>query len=704
MLLITASTSWADDGMWLLALLNKYNAAELKHMGLKIPVEDISGEKDGSLSEAVVTFGSGCTGSIISSQGLILTNYHCSYSAIQQLNNPSRDISNKGYWAKSNGQEMPVSGLSITINKRILDITAEVKTLLSTLTPASIKQASEQVKAKYEKTYPQYRAIIKSYKNNSLFVLFLQVQYNDIRLVGLAPKDVAKFGGETDNWMWPRHSADFAFFRVYGDKNGNPASFNSSNKPLAVKTYLHISTEGYKQGDFTMSMGFPGQSDRNATAAQIKEKINVINPAMIVARQKRQAILEEEMSANDRIRMLYAEKYATSANYYKNAVGMNYWVDKLSIVAKKEAIEQDWINWTATKNTPGDDYKTVLNNIGFSLDQNAAYKRALTYSGECFITVCDMIGYVTGFGKGYENFVEDYKKDPSKKMNFLVNLRNYYRSFDPAVDKRVTKAMMQLVFDSLQASLRPDIFEKKQLLSAKDIDQFVDDVYATSIFADSARLKNWLDNPKGSIQDDPAYQLSGSISAKHMELIHLSGSNGAMLNRSKTLYDISLAEYKDKLYYPDADKTIRLSYGTVSDLRLDDKVLPFQTTLSELVKKSASTNIDYTLNPALAAIWKNKNFGSYGKDGDVPVCFITNGDVTGGNSGSPMMNGEGKLIGLVFDCNWESMTREFNYEKTLHRVICTDIRYVLLLTEKFSGSKRIVDEINLFNPALSAKR
>lgn len=701
LLLIVVSPLRADDGMWLLALLKKYNAEELKRMGLKIPVDAISGEKDGALSEAVVAFGSGCTGSIISPEGLVLTNYHCSYSAIQQLNNPVRDLSGRGYWAKNTGEELPVSGLTVTINKKILDITGEVKRQLSAAAAGGgVKEALSAVTQKYQQAYPQYKVLTKAYKNNSLFVLYLQQQYSDVRLVGLAPKSVAKFGGETDNWMWPRHSADFAFFRVYADKQGKPATFSPSNVPLAAKTYLHISTEGYRKGDFAMSMGYPALSDRNATSAQVWEKVAVVNPPMIAARKLRLGILEEEMAASKTIAMLYAEKFATSANYYKNSVGMNDWVARLGTIAKKQAFEQSWLNWVGTGSGRSEEYRDLLKNIRQGIEENAPYKRALMYSSEGFTNSCDMIGFVNAFGKSFRSFTEDVKKQPARRGDLLRTLSMHYKGFDPTVDKRVTRAMMQLVLDSVPAPLRPDIYEKKGLRTREEVDRYVENVFATSLFADSARLSAWLKNPQTAIDNDPGLELTESINANQMALMRQSSAGSAKLYRGLAAYTTSVAEYNGNLYYPDADKTLRLSYGTVSDLQVDGTTKPWQTTLSGLMAKADNTNKDFVLHPQLEAIGKQKDFGRYGANGDMPVCFVTNGDVTGGNSGSPMLNGEGKLIGLVFDCNWESMTREFNYEKDLHRVICTDIRYVLLLTEMFSGSQRLTSEILKTNKLL----
>jgi hypothetical protein len=689
----------ADDGMWLLALLKRYNAQELKAMGLKIPIEQLTGETEGAISEAVIAFDKGCTGSIISNNGLILTNYHCSYSAIQQYVSPTNDIFQNGFWAKSTQEELPVSGLTITINKRILDVSDEVKSQMNNTTSSGnkVQDAMAAVSEKYKKQYPQYKIQIKPYKNSSIFVLYLQQQYSDVRLVGVAPKNVTKFGGETDNWMWPRQSCDFAFFRVYG-KNGAPASYAPTNTPLPVKTYLHVSTDGYKKGDFAMSMGYPSQSDRNATSFQINDKEQTFNAPLIAVRKVRQSVLEDEMNKNPVIKQIYAEKYATSANYYKNAVGMNEWINKLNIISKKQAFENKWMNWVSQNESSKNTYGATLQNIKAALDANTALKRAQTYYSESFSTACEIIQFLSAFGGAVKTYPAEVNSKSSTAKNVQLNFTRYYKGIDVNVDKRVTKEILKLLKDSLPSDFLPDVYATKNLTSHEAIDKYVDDVFQTSLFCDWNKLQNWLNNPSGTFENDPMTLLYKSINEKEREIFKTCQANADKAHRIIYSYYNSVSDFKNSDYYPDADRTERLSFGTISDLQVDGKTIPYQTTLNSLVAKSDSVNIkDYQLNSKLKEIWQKKDYGTFGSNGDMPTCFITNGDVTGGNSGSPMMNGEGKLIGLVFDCNWESMTREFNYEKDLHKVICVDIRYLLLVTQKFSGSNRIIDEITKAN-------
>lgn len=684
----------ADEGMWLLALLKQYNAEELKAMGLKIPVDKLTGENEGGVSEAVVAFGSGCTGSLISGSGLVLTNYHCSYGAIQQYLSPSNDIFKKGYWAAKAGDELAVGDLTVTINKKILDVSAEVKAQFQAGSAAgSVNKAITTVSNQYQQKYPGYKVLVKSYRNNTLFVLFLQLQYRDVRLVGVPPKNVAKFGGETDNWMWPRQSADFAYFRVYADKNGKPAPYSKNNVPLTVKNYLRISTEGYKKGDFAMSMGYPAQSERNATSYQIWQKTQVLNPPMIAVRSLAQSILEEEMGKSNFLKQLYAEKYATSANYYKNAVGMNFWVDKLHIIDKKEAFQSNWKHWVLQDKAREAMYSGNLEDLKALIEANARFKRAQTYYSECFSMASGITQFLSAFGQGFYNYHENLKKHPDISKSLAINTMAYYKKMDMAVEQQIAKAMLKIIRDSLPADLQPEIFALKNLHTDEQIAQYVQGMFKTSAFADLAKLQRWFKQPTGSLNDDPLVLLMASIEKKQKEVYRMAESNARKVSAITEAYYNSISAFKEGKYYPDADRTVRLSYGTVEDLALDGKVVPFQTTLDQLIAKADTLNKDYLLNQQLAGLWQKKDYGKYAVNGVMPVCFVTNGDVTGGNSGSPMMNGKGEIIGLVFDCNWESMTREFNYEKDLHRVICVDVRYLMFVTEQFSGTPRIIREI-----------
>jgi hypothetical protein len=448
-----------------------------------------------------------------------------------------------------------------------------------------------------------------------------------------------------------------------------------------------------------MSIGYPATSDRNATAAQVWEKVNVYNPPLLAVRKARQSILEKEMAARNDIRLMYAEKYSASANYYKNATGTNYWVNKLGIIAKKETDEQKWLDEAKGKNENATRKSETLTAIRNGIKENADNKRALMYFSEGFSTACDMIRFVSAFGERMVTYPEELKKNPALKKDMRNNIRNYYKSYDLSVDQQVTRAIITLLWDSLPHALLPDFYDLNKLDSKDAIEKYVDAVYTNSVFSDSLRLNKWMNNPTANIEADPAFLLAQSIDKKQKEVYRNSQPIANTTVRNTMAYNASITGDAGKAFYPDADRTIRLSYGEITDLKLDSSIVPFQTMLGELIKKSErSAQVkDYLLNPMLAEIWKNKDWKKYTGGTDFPVCFITNGDVTGGNSGSPMLNAKGEMIGLVFDCNWESMTREFNYNKDLHRVICADIRYVFMLTEKCSGSARLAKEAGVFN-------
>ncbi|WP_140938997.1 S46 family peptidase [Sphingobacterium lumbrici] len=677
-----------DGGMWLLPMVEKFNAEDLKEKGLEIPLEQLGGQ-DGALTEAVVQFGKGCTASFISSTGLLLTNYHCAYSAIQDLDNAKRNLWVNGYWASNYKEELPASGLSVTVNRKILDISAEFAALCSKKpTKQEIISAEKQLEAKYRKQYPApNRILMKSYNEHKIVTLYVQEQYNDVRLVGIAPKSVAKFGGETDNWMWPRHSGDFALFRVYTDVPGKSQTVDKV--PLKPKKWLKVDTNGIYKGDFTMSMGFPMMSDRYSTSFQVNEKVTVLNPPMIIARKKVMDIYSQAMTASDIIRRQYQEKFAEMANYYKNAIGMNFWIDTLQTVRKKEQVEASWLQGTVDA-AELKRRQDLYHNIQKSIQENASDMRALTYYGEA-TAACEVIRFISSFGKSY---TELDKRPIADKSNLLSNISLYYNRFDMDVDRHITKEMMKLMIDSLSVDQLPKLFVEKGLTTYRAIDGFVDELYEKSIFADSAKLIAWVKKPSYSISSDVAVTFAEALSEKHRAVFQIAIPNNYSVNGLVGRYRTSATKNIDAPWYPDADKTIRLSYGKVDDLRLGGNIVKYYTAMDEMLVKAKSGKKDYELHPKLTQIIEGKQFRNYAVNGQMPVCFITEGDVTGGNSGSPMLNGKGDLIGLVFDCNWESMTREFNFDKELHRVICADIRYLLLLTEEFSGSKRILNEMD----------
>jgi len=664
----------ADEGMWLVSLIKKHNASALKELGLEISPEQLTGESLSSPSLSVVRFGSGCTGSFISKDGLLLTNYHCSYSAIHQLSNSKRDIYEDGFWALERKDELPVKGISVTVNITIFDVSAEVLPSGSpTLSAAGIKERVGIVESAYKKRYPKYKTTIKSYNNNKVFIVYIQQIFKDVRLVGVAPKNIAKFGGETDNWMWPRHSADFALFRVYADIKGNPTDYSPSNVPLKPANNLNITKEGYNEGDMAFSLGYPASTRRSSLSFDVWATRFLDNPPMVAVRTLRQNILEEGMRSDNGLKLKYQEKFSSSANYNKNAVGMNFWIDKTDLISVKEHSEKEWVD------------KSIYLNIKRLYNDIYSCRRALNYLNESFGNSCEVMRFESSFGSWLKKFKLSNAISPTKS-DFLRNVSIYYKNVDIELDKKITYNMLALLRDSVDKNNLPELF--KVFSTRESIETFTDSLYSNSIFSDTLKIKRWIAKPNSDYDRDPIVTFNNLVEKKKNELSRYMGVKMDSINLyMRELYKIRDIKSETNLY-PDADNTLRLSYGKITSLNADGKSLPHKTIFREILEKGKLENPDYKINPLLLKISEHPDF-----DKNQPVCFITNGDVTGGNSGSPMLNSKGEIIGLVFDCNWESMTRDYRYDINLNRVICLDVRYMLLIIEKLSNSSKLIDEI-----------
>ncbi len=694
----------ADEGMWLLPLIEKLNMGKMTELGLKLSAEDIYSLNKASVKDAIIIFGGGCTGEIVSSQGLILTNHHCGYGSIQQHSSVDHDYLRDGFWAMSKDQELPNPNLAVTFLIRIEDVSAQI---LANVKPGMSETdrttAINEVRQTIEKKATEgnnYRAQVGSFYGGNYFYLLVYERYNDVRLVGAPPTSIGKFGSDTDNWEWPRHTGDFSVFRVYSGPDGKPAPYSKDNVPLKPKHYLPVSIKDLNKGDFAMIMGYPGRTNRYMTSFEINEQLQIVHPDRIKIRGIKQDIWMKDMQTNQKINIQYASKYFGSSNYWKYSIGQKAGLERLNVKAKKEEIENQFNKWVVATPERKAKYGEALNMIKTSVEGRAEYFNALQYINEC-MQGCELFGLNRGVG----NLIAALKTGDKQKISdattqFKNNAADFYKDYNPPTDLKSMKAMLNLYRADVPAKFHPDFYtlvvDKKFKGS---IDKFVDDLFAKSVFSSESKLNAFLAKPVlKTLETDPVYLTTTSFYKVGADVSKGSSQFDATLATGKRTWVAALMEMApEKTQYPDANSTMRLSYGTVKDYDPRDAVTyKYFTTLQGVVDKYKPGDYEFDLPKRLIDLNAKKEFGRYGSPkGYMPVCFLTTNDITGGNSGSPVMNGNGELIGLAFDGNWESMSGDIAYEPELQRTIVVDIRYVLWVMDVYSGAKHLVDEMTI---------
>ena len=694
----------ADEGMWLLPLIEKLNIGTMTQLGLKLSAEDIYSLNKACLKDAVVIFGGGCTGEIVSSQGLILTNHHCGYSSIQSHSSVDHDYLKDGFWAKTKEDELPNQGLSVTFLVRIEDVTdqvlANVKPGMSeTDRNAAISDARSAVEKKASEGN-NYRNSVSSFYGGNNFYLLVYERYNDVRLVGAPPSSIGKFGDDTDNWEWPRHTGDFSVFRVYSAPDGKPASYSKDNVPLKPKYWLPISLKDLNKGDFSMILGYPGGTQRYYTSYQVGEIMNITNPNRIKIRGIKQEIWMKDMNSSEKTRIQYSSKYYGSSNYWKYSIGQNNQLKNLNVMAKKQAIEAQFNTWVNADPDRKAKYGESLNMIKSAIEGRAEYQNALQYLSEC-IQGCELLqfnqvatGLITALKSGDNSKIADAVKQVKD------NIGDLYKDYSAPTDLKSMKAMLNLYRADVPAKFHPDFY--KNVVDKKfkgNIDKFVDNMFAKSVFASEAKLTAFLDKPVlKTLENDPVVLTYTSIRTVAMDISKERSKFDDNLNIGNRLWVAALREMTpEKTLYPDANFSMRLTYGTVQDYDPKDAVTyKYYTTLQGVVDKYIPGNYEFDVPQRLIDLNNKKEYGRYASSkGYMPVCFLTTNDITGGNSGSPVMNGNGELIGLAFDGNWEAMSGDVTYEPALQRCIVVDIRYVLWIMDIYSGAKNLVDEMTI---------
>ena len=704
LLLGFSPASKADEGMWIPMLINK-NIAEMQELGLKLTAEDIYNVNNSSMKDAITIFGRGCTGEIISPEGLLLTNHHCGYGSIQKVSTPEANYLDDGFWAMNKGEEIPVEGLTVQFLDYMKDVTYKI---LAGTTPDmsaaerdSIIEARKEYVIDFSTKDTDLSARVVSFFGGNEYYLFVYETFTDIRLVGTPPESIGKFGADTDNWMWPRHTGDFSMFRVYTGPDGKPATYAEENVPLEAKHYLPINIAGVEKDDFAMIMGYPGGTDRFLSSFGVDLAINTTNPAIVKIREEKLATFRVGMDADEDVRLQYATKHAHTANYWKYYIGQTKGLKRLKVKEKKQQEEAEFQNWLNSNPKQKMIYGDALVLLGDSYDVLGQYALAQTYFIEGIYRGSEILGYAYKYSKlskvlgDKESTQEDIEKSANK---LLGGVDTYFKDYNEPIDHNLFAAMMQMYHENVPLDQQPAYLLKMDKKFKGDFNKYADYVYSKSLFASKDKVEAFLSNPnKKKLDKDPAMIAVNAFFTNYREISAKQQDANDKLAKGHRLYIAGLqAMNPDKNYSPDANFTMRLSYGTVQDYYPADAIhYEYFTTMDGVMQKEDSDNWEFIVPAKLKELYEAKDYGQYGEGDVMKVCFLTNHDITGGNSGSPVINGNGELIGLAFDGNWEAMSGDIAFEPELQRTINVDIRYVMFIIDKFAGATNLIEEMTL---------
>ncbi len=700
-----------DEGMWLPMFVERLNWTDIQKMGLQLTIDELYSINHSSLKDAVVGLAEGsapngffCTGEIVSDKGLLFTNHHCAYDVIQRHSSIQHDYLTDGFWAMNAEDEIPNPGLTASFLVRMEDVTEQVLSELDDemtieKRAAKIREITSPIKEKASED-GKYDAVVKSFYDGSEYYLFVYQTFKDVRLVGAPPSSIGKFGGDTDNWMWPRHTGDFAILRVYSAPDGSPADYSKDNVPLKPKHHLPVSVKGYEKDDYAMIWGFPGNTERYLTSYGIDFAINQKNPAIIDVFGTMLDVMKTQMDADPAIRIELASDHAGIANVWKYFIGQTRGLKRLDVKSKKEEIEKDFINWYKKNDETNEKYGNVLQNLQAAYQQMEGtitpfYLIAIGSSNiECLNLSMQTVVMEEMLEKKKENKAQiELTIDALKETS-----EEFYSDYNISMDRDMLSSMLSLFKKRLSLNQLPDIFTTINAKFNGDINSYVDYVFKNSIFTDKDRYNKFLSNPKvKTLKKDPINELSSSfnkiIASYQANLAE--GQQNVSLNMRKFIAGLREMNPSVK-YYPDANSSMRFTYGTIKDYYPADAVhYDYITHAKGILEKEDPTNEEFIVSPKLKELIKKGDFGIYGKDGDLVINFLSTNDITGGNSGSPVINGKGELIGIAFDGNWEAMSGDIAFENELQRTISVDIRYVLFVIDKYAGAKHLIDELTL---------
>jgi len=697
-----AGSARADEGMWLLPLIQQMNGQSMQDLGCELTPEQIYSINNTSLKDAIVQFGGGCTGEIISPEGLLVTNHHCGYGSIQKLSSVEHDYLKNGYWAMNRSEELPCEGLTVTFLEYMKDVTAEVKAIQSKAekkyrrkkdaqekTAKAIEEGIVKLQEEVVRQNPDCDVVITPFYNENIYYLIVYKVYEDIRFVGAPPSSIGKFGADTDNWMWPRHTGDFSMFRVYSAPDGSPATYSAENVPLKAKNHLKISLAGVQEGDYTMIMGYPGRTTRFQTSPELKNQL-AGNDIKIAARTIRQNVLLEDMLADPKVKIQYASKYSSSSNGWKKWQGMKLAFDKLDIIGRAEKEEAEFQKWVEADKKRQKKYGTALSDLAAAAEAGREANDAFTKAYETIYRI-ELTNFAGLFASAVEKAVKKGTDTLTALEEAYERIAPLYADYSASTDRKVAKAMMKHYRDIADTEYARSIEES-------DIDRYVDIMFTNSAFTSARTLKTAIAEKGYGVLEDQAVWTGKNIREEAIMTQEATRLTEAAIAKARKLYTEGLLEWKQgEPSYPDANFTMRLTYGTVKGYSPKDAVrYRYYTTLDGVMEKEDPDNWEFVVPAKLKELWKTQDFGRYAMaDGKMPVAFLSNNDITGGNSGSPIMNSRGELIGLAFDGNWESMSSDVMFEPDLQRCINVDIRYVLFIVDKFGGAGWLLDEMDI---------
>lgn len=695
-----ALSTYADEGMWILKELNKQNLARMAELGFKPSVDKLYNENEPCVANAVVIFGGGCTGITVSNEGLIFTNHHCGFGSIQKLSSVEHDYLKNGFVSQSQSEELPVPGLSVRYLRETIDVSDRINSQID----------------KYQDEYQRLMAadsignaicdsigqnqflaaeVVPFYNNNKYYLVTYDV-YRDVRMVFAPPSSIGKFGGDTDNWMWPRQTGDFSIFRVYANAENKPAEYDAANKPYHPKYIAEVSMQGYQDKDYAMTIGFPGSTDRYLCSWGVKQRIEDSNKPRIEVRGIKQALWSEAMQASDAVRIKYASKYAGSSNYWKNAIGMNRGLANLDVIARKQAEEKAFADWVAQSQDRVAKYGEVLSLLEKGYTSTSASRNALTYLSEAFANGAEIVR----LARMVQSFDAEKSTAEEKQVFLEDRIKAFFKDYEPTLDQKVLAAMLKIVRERVDEDRLPDIYTKIDKKYKGDYEKYAAYLFKKTSLLSEEKIAKIINDPKeyAKISKDPAVELSLSAMMALYSLEQEMSDAEFDIYRGERLYFAGLKEMNpDKALPSDANFTMRMSYGSIGGYRPYDAAwYNYYSTDRGVLEKEDPTSDEFYVQPEILDLFKKRDFGPYANEkGELQLCFLSNNDITGGNSGSPIFDKNARLIGLAFDGNWEAMSGDIAFEPELQRCIGVDIRYVLFMIDKWGKCPRLIDELKL---------